>query len=277
VLAIPVGIAGGTYYVIASADADGAVTETSEGNNARTSGQVKIGADLTASLALPPPAGAGQPLVVTDTTKNVGAAPADPSSTGFYLSANSLFDAADVPLGARPVPSLVPNASNTASTTLQIPQTTASGTYFVIAKADVAGVVAEGNETNNLGLAMVRIGPDLNVSAFTGPSSAQAGATITVTDAIKNLGGGTAGASATRFYLSTNASFDASDTPLGARAVGTIDPGATDSGSMALTLPANLATATYFLIAVADGDAEVPETNEANNWRTLIVNVTAAP
>jgi subtilase family serine protease len=238
---------------------------------------VKIGADLTVSVVVPATAGAGGPLVVTDTTRNVGLAPADPSSTGFYLSPNSLFDASDVLLGARPLPSLAANATDTGSTTLQIPSSTAAGTYYLIAKADVAGVVAEGNETNNTYVASVRIGPDLNVSAFTGPSSAQAGATITVTDAIKNLGGGTAGASATRFYLSTNASFDASDTPLGARAVGTIDPGATDSGSTALTLPANLATATYFLIAVADGDAQVPETNEANNWRTLVVNITAAP
>ena len=104
-----------------------------------------------------------------------------------------------------------------------------------------------------------------------------AGSTITVTDGIKNVGGGTAGPSATRFYLSTNASFDASDMPLDARPVGTIDPGATDSGSTVLALPADLATATYFLIAVADGDAQVPETNEANNWRTLVISVTAAP
>jgi subtilase family serine protease len=104
-----------------------------------------------------------------------------------------------------------------------------------------------------------------------------AGSTITVTDGIKNVGGGTAGPSATRFYLSTNASFDASDMPLDARPVGTLDPGATDSGSTVLALPADLATATYFLIAVADGDAQVPETNEANNWRTLVISVTAAP
>ena len=276
-VAIPAAIAGGTYYVIASADADNAVTETSEGNNARTSGQVKIGADLSVSLVVPATAGAGGPMVVSDTTRNVGLAQADPSSTGFYLSANSLLDAADVLLGARPVPSLVPNAADTVSTALQIPSGTAAGTYFVIAKADVGGVVAEGNETNNTYISSVRIGPDLNVWAFTGPSSAPAGSAITVTDTIKNLGGGMADASATRFYLSTNASFDASDTPLGARAVGTIDPGATDSGSTALTLPANLAPASYFLIAVADGDAQVPETNETNNWRTLVLNITAAP
>ena len=276
-LTIPVSTVGGTYYVIASADSGAAVIETSEGNNVRVSGQVKIGGDLTVSLGLPAPTGAGLPLVVTDTTRNQGDAPANPSSTGFYLSVNSLLDAADVLLGARPIPLLGPTATSSGSTTLQIPATTATGTYFLIAKADSGGVVAEGNEANNLGVATVRIGPDLNVWAFSGPSSAVAGSAITVTDTIKNLGGGAAIASTTRLYLSTNAAFDASDTLLGARPVGSMPPGATNAGSTVVTLPAGLGTATYYVIAVADGAAQVPETNEANNWRTLLVNVTAAP
>ena len=103
------------------------------------------------------------------------------------------------------------------------------------------------------------------------------GAAITVTDTVRNQGGGAAGASATRFYLSTNGSFEASDTLLASRPVGPLDAGGTDSGAIQVTLPAGLTTASFYLIAVADGEARVTETTEGNNSRAVLVRVTAAP
>ena len=50
----------------------------------------------------------------------------------------------------------------------------------------------------------MRIGPDLTVTAFTAPSSAVAGTSISVGDTTKNLGADSAPASVTNFYLSTN-------------------------------------------------------------------------
>ena len=50
--------------------------------------------------------------------------------------------AADVPLGSRPVGVLSGFATDVVSTTLTIPAATAGGTYYVLAQADSAGVVA---------------------------------------------------------------------------------------------------------------------------------------
>ena len=48
------------------------MAETSETNNTRAAGLVRIGADLTVALVTPPPAGAGGSVVLADTTKNHG-------------------------------------------------------------------------------------------------------------------------------------------------------------------------------------------------------------
>jgi subtilase family serine protease len=95
-----------------------------------------------------------------------------------------------------------------------------------------------------------------------------------VTDSVKNVGVGTAGPSATRFYLSTNLLLDANDLLLsGERAVPALAGGATSTGTCSVTLPAGL-TGTYYLIAVADGGNAVPEAIETNNGlaRSITIN-----
>ena len=44
---------------------------------------------------------------------------------------------------------LGPGATNALSTTLHVPASTATGSYYVLAKADWDGAVNEGVETNN--------------------------------------------------------------------------------------------------------------------------------
>ena len=95
--------------------------------------------------------------------------------------------------------------------TVTIPSATATGIYFLIAKADDDQRVLETSETNNTRSTLLTIGPDLVVSTLTVPASAAPGSTIAVADTVKNQGAGSAGASLLRFYLSANASFDAGD------------------------------------------------------------------
>jgi hypothetical protein len=76
---------------------------------------------------------------------------AGPTTTRFYLSRNVALDAGDVPFASgRSVPDIAAGASNAGMTTLTIPPGTAPGSYYVLAKADGDGVVAEGIETNNV-------------------------------------------------------------------------------------------------------------------------------
>src|SRR6185503_16525632 len=102
----------------ASAVADRATAETQEGNNT-FSRALQVGADLTiASITVPSDAGAGQAITLGDTTRNVGAGAAGPTTTRYYLSSNALLDASDVLLGGRAVSALDAGATDTGSVTL---------------------------------------------------------------------------------------------------------------------------------------------------------------
>ena len=132
--------------------------------------------DLVVS-ALTPPAvgGAGSTMLVTDVTRNQGAGVAEASSTGLYLSQSASLTGSAVLMGTRAVPSMAAAGADTASTSVTVPPGTATGVYYVIAKADVNAAVLEAQEGNNTRSALVRIGPDLVVAALAVPSKAAAG------------------------------------------------------------------------------------------------------
>jgi subtilase family serine protease/subtilisin family serine protease len=277
-LTIPAGIAGGTYYLLAKADGDDALAETQEGNNVFLT-TIVVGGDLVVtSFTGPTDGGAGLPVTFTDTTKNQGAGTVAPSTTTYYLSANTLLDGADVVLGSRAVPALGGGVSDTGSVTVTIPAGTATGTYYVFAKADAGDAVSETVETNNTTYRTLRVGPDLLIASFSAPWASGAGATISVTDTTRNQGGGASPASSTRYYLSSNLALDSGDTLLGSRAVAALAPGASDAGSVALTIPLGIPAGTYYLFAKADGDDAVTENNEGNNLygTTLIIGADLA-
>jgi subtilisin family serine protease/subtilase family serine protease len=277
-LQIPGSVVPGSYYVIGRADWNGLVQETSESNNHKASGAIKIGGDLVLSaLAAPATGMANGAITVTDTTKNQGVAPVPQSATGFYLSPDSSYDATDVPLGSRVVPALAVSGTDTASTPLTIPAGTAPGTYYVVATADVDGAVAEISESNNTRSALVRIGPDLTVPTFTVPSSGVAGTSVSVSDTVMNQGGDTAPGSATSYFLSTNSLLNASDVLLGSRPVPSLAPGSSHAGSVALLIPASTPAGTYYIIAKGDGDNAITESQETNNVRAKSLTIAAAP
>ena len=267
--------------LIVTADADGAVTEALETNNTFVRA-IPLGSDLyMPALSLPFAGGAGASIVVNDTTANLGGGGSPASITRFYLSANSTLDAGDVRLNeSRAVPPLQAGTSSAGSTSVTIPAGTAAGAYFLFARADDDGVVSETSETNNTSSARVTIGPDLSLPTLSASaSSVAAGSAMVITDTVANAAGGAAGPSVTRFYLSTNAVFDAGDlllTP--GRSVPAIGAGTSSAGSTSVTIPPGTAAGTYYLFAKADGDGAVGESVETNNVSAArFLQITNAP
>jgi len=111
------------------------------------------------------------------------------------------------------------------------------------------------------------------VSAFTVPARGGAGMTITVTDTTTNQGGSPVGPTTTKIYWSSNVTYDAGDTFLGARGVPGLAGGGSNSGSTNVTIPPGAATGTLYILAVADADNAAVETQEANNTlaRTILI------
>jgi len=271
---IPEGTAGGYWYIVAKADSEEVVPETSEANNTYAR-SIKIGSDLDIiSMSTPTTAGAGQSIVITDTTKNVGGGVVEPSVTQFYLSINSTIDTSDTLLGSRSVPALAAGAYSYGSTTVTIPEGTAGGYWYIIAKADGEEVVPEISETNNTYTRSIGIGPDLDITAMSMPTTAIAGQSFVLTDTTKNMGGGVADPSLIYFYLSTNSTIDTSDTLLGSRSVPALAAGAYSYGSTTVTIPEGTAAGRWYIIAKADGEEVVTETSEFNNTygRSISIN-----
>lgn len=148
-LTIPAGTPPGTWYVIAEADGDDAVSEATETNNTMVKA-VKLGPDLTVSaLTVPSSAAAGSTISVTHTLKNQGAEASGPSTTRFYFSTNASLDASDVAIGDQAMPSLAAGATTAATTPVTLPAGGGGGTRYVIAEADGDDAVPESVESNN--------------------------------------------------------------------------------------------------------------------------------
>jgi subtilase family serine protease len=218
------------------------------------------------TVSVPTAAGAGTIITVNEVTKNNGPGSAEASITRFYLSTDTTLDGSDVSLGSRSVPVLSAGATSSGTASVTIPAGTATGTYYVIAKADADDQLVEVNEANNTKTSgLIKIGPDLIVLSVNAPATAGAGTSITVTETTKNSGAGDAGSSTTSFYLSTDTTFDAGDALIGSRVVGPILAGATDQATTLVAIPAGTTAGTYYIISKADTDNVVAEIFEDNN------------
>jgi len=245
-------------------------------------GSATVLPDLTVSaLTVPSQSTAGASISVNDTTANAArTSRAAASTTRFYLSNTSTLGSGAVTLGSRAVPSLTPGQTNSSSITVTIPAATAAGAYFVIAVADADGVVSESNETNNTTSQTITVtaapvtAPDLFISALSVSGSMKRGNPMNISDTVTNKAGtSTAGSSTTNFYLSTTSTFGSGATLLGSRAVSSLGAGASNSGSTKVTIPTTIAVGNYFLIAVADANSNVAESNETNNTASIAIAI----
>ena len=108
--------------------------------------------------------------------------------------------------------------------------------------------------------------PDLVISAqsFT-PASGAGGTTLSINATVKNIGESACGAPSTiKYYLSNNATWEATDLYLGSDGVGDLAPDATSPETINWTIPANLALGTYYVIVCVDVNNTVDESDESN-------------
>ncbi|HET8959896.1 CARDB domain-containing protein, partial [Nocardioides sp.] len=109
---------------------------------------------------------------------------------------------------------------------------------------------------------------DLSVgTASFGSPSVVRGRQLSVTDTTRNVGVTRVGESSqTAFWLSTDAGRGPDDIRLGTRGVPDLLPaGGSSTGTVPLTVPPGTPAGSYSLLACADGDGALFESNEANN------------
>ncbi|XOF33552.1 MAG: CARDB domain-containing protein [Candidatus Electrothrix sp. YB6] len=117
--------------------------------------------------------------------------------------------------------------------------------------------------------------PDLVVdTAETDPGTQLEPGTSTFTRArVSNIGDGPADASALACYLSTNSSWDSSDTLLYRKQFSILYDGSNAFAEQNVTIPASLTSGDYYLIFRADDQGAVAETDEGNNQAAVRIEV----
>lgn len=145
---------------------------------------------------------------------------------------------------------------------------------FLLGVVFATGCLDSSSDEPSVGEAQsaVTTGPDLVETAVGDPPAAGVpGQTFALTDTVSNTGTVDAGATFTKYYLSTNGTM--LQFLLGNRSVGAIAAGATDTGTGSLKIPVNT-HGTYFVVACADSGpgaggrtSQVTETNENNNCK----------
>jgi subtilase family serine protease len=276
---IPPGTTPGTYYIGAIADVDGQVAEGNENDNTKAVQIQIVLPDLTVPSVTFTPAlsGPGANMTVTHTVRNVAPSPANaPASTsGIYLGVSQSFGSViGGPLALVSVPAVAAGATSPAITTTNvgIPGSTPPGPYYVIVRANDASAFPEGPGDNvGASATTILVGADLIVTAATAtPLATAPGMTVSVSNTIKNQGGAPAGAFDVGIYLSTNNRYDDGvDVLVGARRITGLAAGMTSMAPTLVTIPANTAAGSYFLVVRADitgsSPQEVAEANEGNN------------
>jgi subtilase family serine protease len=180
-------------------------------------------------------------------------------------------------LGTRTVGTLGAGASSAATTSVVFPAV-ASGSYYVIARADDGDAVVEAQEGNNTRVTVtpMSVGPDVAVTAATGPAAAAPGLTVTIGNTVVNKGPLTVSVTV-GFYLSSDDVLDGGDALLGTRAVTALAPGASSAASKVLTIPANTTPGVYRAIVRADEGGALAEADESNNLRATGPITVASP
>jgi subtilase family serine protease len=239
-------------------------------------------ADLVvASIAtVPAQPAVGQPVAVTVTVKNQGDRAAGRFVVDFYrdrAAAPGPGIAGDVRCA---MAALAPGITAPCTGTFTYG---AAGTFSAWAQVDTGQTVPESSEANNVAgprtiTSVAPAGPDLVQIAVTNPpGAARPGTRFTVTDTARNEGTVTAGASTTRYYLSTDTRKNAGDFLLtGSRAVPALAPGAVSSKAVTVTIATATPPGTYVLLACADEANAVVETEEGNNCLASAGTITVA-
>ncbi|MBL9118728.1 MAG: hypothetical protein JNL80_02295 [Phycisphaerae bacterium] len=263
------GLADGTYWLIARADANGAVSELSEANNAMSLGPVAIVRpplpDLEVSISgMPSDVAAGEPFTMELTFTNVGAS----ELVGTFFTTISIEQGTSDLLLQEFLTSggIASGASVTVSRSVTIPAV-ATPTVQLTICADSDATIVEGDEVDNCAVspALPIRRPDLRVTSISGPANATAGATVTVSYTVTNEGSGPASGFATDAIRLSVDELVGDDRLLTVTdSTQTIQPGQSVVRSASVTIPAELEGSHRFVVH-ADAGTGIIELDELDN------------
>ncbi|MDE0217904.1 MAG: Ig-like domain-containing protein [Spirochaetaceae bacterium] len=215
---------------------------------------------------------AGGLFTIAATVRNAGGAAAEATTLRYYRSTDARITKADTEVGTDAVAEIAASEAGGESAEVSAPST--PGTYYYGACVDA--VANESNLTNNCS-ASERItvrerqddddDPDLVVlAASVSDSAPAAGATFTLSAAVRNTEGGFADVATLRYYRSTDATIKTADTEVATDQVTGLAGAGSAGRSVELTAPST--PGTYYYGACVDPLAN--ESDLTNNCSTSV-------
>ena len=220
---------------------------------------------------------AGGNVTASCTIYNLSGATASSSNVGYYLSTDATLDAADQLLGSSQGFALSVGQSSYRYGYLTMPTGTAPGSYYVLFAADYLNQVSESNESNNVASVSITVtAPSIDLIILqpsVNPLNTAAGNPLNMSCYIVNQGNAVANSSSVGFYLSTDATLDATDQLLTSQYGAQLSPPYSSSRYGTAALPSTVTPGTYFILFVADYQNQVSESNETNNVASVSITV----
>ena len=270
----------GTYYY--GACVESVSGESNTGDNCSSAVTVTVGAGPMPDLIVDAPTvsssspTAGASFTLRATVRNQGSGRSASTTLRYYRSTDATVSTSDTEVGTDYVSSL--SASRTSAESISLRAPSSAGTYYY--GACVESVSGESNTGNNCSSAVtVTVGaapaPDLIVDAPTvSSSSPTAGASFTLRATVRNQGSGRSASTTLRYYRSTDATVDTSDTEVGTDYVSSLSASRTSAESISLRAPSSAGT--YYYGACVESVSG--ESNTGNNCSSAVtVTVGAAP
>lgn len=247
--------------VTAMADSTGAITETSESNNTRSTVFTVLALpDLTVTALASDKSvyEAGETVIILTTVKNVG--PSTSAATTVRLMVP------DIGTYTKSVSALAAGASQTVQFTFTAPTSLTPLSIMVTSAADPDNLVKESNESNNTRAATIVVNalrPDIEVTDST-ISDWYTGMNVTVSATIRNRTAQPVPSVTIRLSI-------------GAATYNVNVPVSGNGSNLAVFRVTVPATGSYTVRVTADPDAVINETDEGNNTLTRSIQAKAVP
>lgn len=200
-------------------------------------------------------------IVIFNTTQNVGSSASGGYNITFYLSTNSTITTSDTALATFSRDPLAAGAAHNFNSTVFLPTTIASGSYYI-------GAIVDGGDANssndaNVDPVPITIGggggtADLAVQSVDAPDGNYLpGASFNIANMTENVGSSGSGPYTVRFYASTNATITTSDTLIGQFNRDSLAPGSFHNFTSPVTLPDPFSDGSYYIgMGVFANDAD---------------------
>ncbi len=298
-LMLPNGISG-QYYLYVFTDSEDAIYENgAEANNVNTNGfpiQIALApwVDLApATLQVPAATNAGAIMTVSYTVNNDGQADLQGKTwtDDLYISNNATWNPATAQLlrTSQYADIVAANSNYQVQTEVNIPIGLASNNYYLHLLTDVEDDIFEYTDENNNRIASAAFvvsgypPVDLAVNSVMAADSTSSGQSVTVSWNVENLSS-TNTVAAYWFdgvYLSTDATWDATDTQLGEwQHTGPLNGTESYANSRSVDIPDGI-SGMYYLIAVTDINELNNDTDPTNNYGTstqaTVIELTPPP